>query len=406
MKKLATAGAGQLDSALRSCWARHGLVIMRFAAALMTVAALVWLGYEFWRLLWQEGYWGAIDLRNHYEVMNGLIAGRPVYSEIRPPATYPPASYIMFWPFLGWLSLTAARWLWAATTLAALGWLVCLVVRESRADTPLARAFVALMPLSMYATGAAIGNGQLIVHILPALVAGLGLLYYGRSGWRNDVLVALLFLFTLVKPSVSAPFFWIVLFSARTLQPAALVVLGYAGLTLFAASFQHSSLLALLGDWLANPALGQPGQANLRAWMVNLGLEQWSVPASILTLAVLGFWTYRHRRVGLWLLLGVTALVARMWMYHRWYDDLLILLPMVALFRIAKTGPSDGRDIVAGVLLAAAVFAMLAPGGLFLFPPPWNTLYSSGQTIIWIVLLVFLLDRARRIKRGDRPMDP
>jgi hypothetical protein len=42
----------------------------------------------------------------------------------------------------------------------------------------------------------------------------------------------------------------------------------------------------------------------------------------------------------LWLLLGVTALVARFWTYHRWYDDLLILLPMIALFRIAQQRPS------------------------------------------------------------------
>jgi hypothetical protein len=96
----------------------------------------------------------------------------------------------------------------------------------------------------------------------------------------------------------------------------------------------------------------------------------------------------------LWLLLGVTALVARFWTYRRWYDDLLILLPRIVLFRIAKQRPSaDGGDVVAGALLAITMLAMLALGGLYLFPSLWNMLYVAGQTIVWIVVLVFLLDR-------------
>ena len=63
-----------------------------------------------------------------------------------------------------------------------------LVLRESKAITPLERVFVALMPLSMYATGATIGNGQLIIHLLPALLFGLLLLYSRPSGWRTDLL--------------------------------------------------------------------------------------------------------------------------------------------------------------------------------------------------------------------------
>ena len=98
--------------------------------------------------------------------------------------------------------------------------------------------------------------------------------------------------------------------------------------------------------------------------------------------------------------MGVSALVARVWTYHRWYDDLLILFPMVALFRIAKEGPSDGSDLLAGVLFAITLIAMLAPGGLYLFPPPWNTWYLIGQNIVWVSGLGFLLYQAAREKRN------
>ena len=389
---------------LRSQWADHRTTLLRLAVTLMAVAALIWLGYEFWRLLWESSpIWassptGAVDLKILHNLVHRWFAGRPVYSELG-NAVHAPATYVILWALLGWLKLTPARWLWAATTVAALAWLICLIVQESGASKPLERIFVALMPLSMYATGAAIGNGQHIVHLLPMLVAGLLLLHRGQGGWREDLLAAALVLAALVKPSVSVPFFWLVLFVSGRLRPALFVTFGYVALTLFAVSFQESGLWSLLRDWLTRASVlaKRGGYADLHIWLATVGLEEGILPVSLLVLTALGFWTYRHRHRDLWLLLGVTAFVARFWTYHRWYDDLLILLPMVALFRIAKQGPSaDGSDVVAGALLAITMLAMLAPGGLYLFPSPWSMLYVAGQMVVWIVVLIFLLDRARR----------
>lgn len=76
------------------------------------------------------------------------------------------------------------------------------------------------------------------------------------------------------------------------------------------------------------------------------------------------------------------------------------LLPMVALFRIAKQGSSaDGGDVMAGALPAITMLAILAPGGLYLFPPPWNMVYVAGQVFVWTLVLVFLLNWARREKK-------
>ncbi|MFI5396958.1 MAG: hypothetical protein ACHQ9S_15585 [Candidatus Binatia bacterium] len=151
---------------------------------------------------------------------------------------------------------------------------------------------------------------------------------------------------------------------------------------------------------------GSQGYANLHAWMSGLGLKRWMLPASFLVFAALGMWTYRYRHADLWLLLGVSALVARFWVYHRVYDDLLVLLPMVALFRIAKRGPcADGADVAAAVLLAISVMAMLAPARLGF--DPWVRFFNVGHTLVWLTVLLFLLDRAQREKtavmhRGGR----
>lgn len=389
-------------SILRPWWDNHGAMALRLAVALMALVAFMWLGYEFWRLLWgSEPIWpssptGAVDLKLRHEEVHHWFLGKPVYGTL-PGAIYPPASYALLWPLLGWLDLTPARWLWAVMSVLALVWLIYLIIHESGADTPLESFFVALMPLSMYATGATIGNGQLIVLILPAILAGLLMLHRRQDRWSGELLAAALVLMALVKPSISVPFFWIVLFVPRRLRPALLVSLGYVALTLFAVSFQEVTVFSLLRDWLTGSSgAGKiAGEANLHILLTALGLEELILPASLLVLLTLGFWAYRYRQIDIWLLMGVTAIAARFWSYHRWYDDLLILLPLVALFRIAKRGLStDGSDIVAGVLLAITLCATLAPGGLYLFSSPWNNLYVAGQVIVWIVVLVFLLNQA------------
>jgi len=122
---------------LRSLWVDYGTTVLRSAVWLMAIAAAVWLGYEFWRLLWQSGEKGAIDLLQRRNEVQAWFAGKPVYGDIV-TAVYPPASYAILWPLLGWLSETAARWFWAVTTVFALMWLVHIFTANFRsADTSL-----------------------------------------------------------------------------------------------------------------------------------------------------------------------------------------------------------------------------------------------------------------------------
>jgi hypothetical protein len=134
-----------------------------------------------------------------------------------------------------------------------------------------------------------------------------------------------------------------------------------------------------------------------------VGLGRWGLQVSLLALVTLGAWVYRHRYLDLWMLLGVVAIAARFWMHHRWYDDLLIVLPMVTLFRLVKQSHAGGRDaVMPGLLLGLTVMTMLAPGGLYLFPPPLNTTYVAGQTFVWIAVMVYLLHSTQPRDATDR----
>jgi hypothetical protein len=261
----------------------------------------------------------------------------------------------------------------------------------------------------MYPAGATIGNGQLIIHILPALLAGIFLLQQNNITWQRDVLASILFLASLAKPTISAPFFWLILMLPGRLRPALLIISGYAGLTFFAASFQEEGVLRLVEKWLA---LGSKlankgvGYGNVHGGLAALGLASLVVAVTLLLILLAGLWIARHRHVDLWVLLGVTAIVTRLCAYHRWYDDLLILLPMIALFRLTKRAELfTGSAVLAGALLGINLLTMLAPGGKYLFPPPWSRMYTAIQLLVWMMTLLFLLICAQYWPTGKSAMD-
>ncbi|MBN2491834.1 MAG: DUF2029 domain-containing protein [Planctomycetes bacterium] len=396
-------------------WRRYGPALVRTAVVVLAAVAALWLAYQTWRFFWQPlrlgsmfVHPGAVDLTFRIAEIREWFAGRPVYlgSYL---AVYPPASYALLWPLVGWMEEAwVAVALWTATEALALGWLSSFAVRESGARRSRERWLLALLPLSMYATGATLGNGQVTIHVMAALLAGIGLLERGRVSWARDLLAAALFLFALVKPSVAAPFFWIVLFLPGRWRPALLVVAGYAGLTLLAAAFQEGGLPSLVNQWLARSTstAGNRYLVTIAAGPTTVaaavGLREFATPVSLLVLAAAGAWLYRHRRGDLWLRLAVTAILARLWTFHLWYDDLLFLLPMIALFRLlrqAAGGPPTLRVLTAGVLLALLVASNLAPGGLYSLPPPWRLVYVFVQSGVWLAVLAFLVREAALARR-------
>jgi len=365
----------------------------------MVIAAVSWLGYQFWRLIFFNGDMGAIDLKQRYEEVRLLVEHENPYE--RASATYPPASYIMLWPLIGWMKIQPARWLWALTSIGSLYWLIVIFLRESHVFKSSERRFIALIPLATYGAGATIGNGQLIVHLMPALLSGLLLLREDRD-WKNDVAAACLLLFAFVKPSIAIPFFWIVLFVPRRVRPTCLLVAGYLLLTLFAAAINQTGPASLIRAWIENGsdtasrASVKYDKASVHGLMFALGHPELNPVASVLLLFSLGFWVWCNRRKNMWLLIAVTAFVTRFWTYHGWYDDVLILLPMVALFRIATYRVENcDQSIMAGVLFALMLLSIMAPGGRYLFSDPWNLVYIFGQVSVWLTALFFLLTYAR-----------
>jgi len=91
----------------------------------------------------------------------------------------------------------------------------------------------------------------------------------------------------------------------------------------------------------------------------------------------------------------VAAIFARFWTYHRLYDDVLLLLPAVALFRLTKRAqPGDGTDVKSGVLLALIVATWLLPISL-MTTTRFHFLVAAPIMLLWIATAIFLAWQAR-----------
>jgi len=349
------------------------------------------------RLLFELGPTGAIDLKLFHSQVQGWFAGQPIY-KLMGYAMFPPASYAILWPALGWLTIEQARWLWAGLSVASVIWLVRLLGRELGVQRRGEWALLTVTLLAMNALGVSIGSGQLIVVLLPLLVAALLNISREAENRGQALAVALAFLVTLVKPTIAAPFFWIVMFRYRRWWPAVVVVAGYLALTVGAAVFQGENLFGLTDGWMERSSIGAAttGYLNIHIALGSVGLKSWMTPASLVMLAGLGLWVYQNRDADIWLLLGVCGVVARLWSYHRVYDDLLLVLPAVALARMAQAAatPAQVRRW-AGWLAVGLVVSLCVPGRLRGLPSPAHEIGHVAHLLVWGASGLFLLRQSR-----------
>ena len=425
------------------------------AIVLMCVVSVVWLSYQSWRYFYvpkqlgsQRVSLGAIDLHNRFAETRSWFRGENVYA-IHHDAVYPPASYALLGIVFNRLRWQTVKILWYGLSLASVGALSWQLVRHSLAQSRLERVFVGLMPFAFYATGAALGNGQLVVFVLPLVLNAVLLLARPSLNTWDTWRGALLMVFTLVSPTIAAPFFWLVIFVAPRIKPAVLVVAMYLGLTAFAVPFQIGATIPyrpkpvgktpaaakasapasklmpapapeptpgevprpdavqtdgavqILKTWSGRANRGayqgslMGGYASVHDLLAALRLGRWNRPASLVILLLLGAWIFRNRQADLWLLLAVTAIVARIWTYHRWYDDLLLMVPLITLFRMTKLPQysPQTKTLAAGLFFWIWLF-LLAPGVLYTLRSP--DVLVGIQVTGWIAGLVFLAYQVHR----------
>lgn len=326
-------------------------------------------------------YAAAFDLHMRWVEASRWVAGLPVYETTK--TNYPPATYALLAPLIGRLDWPTLRVVWLVICWAAL--LALSALAASAVRRPAARALAAVLPGAVYGTALTLGVGQLG---LVALACGLGAVLLARRrcgcGWWS--LAGALFAVSMVKPTLTAPWLWLLFVAAAPLAAAVAVVL-YLAATLAALVSQPEPWSAVIATWLDNTRLHMGrGYGSVADAAVVSGHGSLALPLGMLVLAFFALWSWRYRRGDAWLLLGVGAVVARVFTYHYYVDDLLALVPMIALLRLATEAlpapPSVRR--VARVVLAAAIAAELLPTRLFDdYGPAVATAVEAVHVVEW-----------------------
>jgi hypothetical protein len=383
---------------LANAWHRYGTAASVLGVAYLVIAAAGKLAYALPRLVRDVEPWSAIDLKYRHNEVAAWFTGEPVYGVVD-GAVYPPASHVLLWPLLGWLPLDAARLLWAASTLAAAAIIALLAYHICRPAPPLQRLLMAGLAFAAYPLQMSVFVGQMGVHVAALALAGAFVLVTARPSWQADVLAAALLTASLVKPTLSVPLVLAALVLACRVRPMLLVGAFYTALTAVAAAVQPDDLLTLLREWLAVSGgrvsflEGVPSVHLLLAW---LGLEDWTMVASLFLLTATGAWLWHRRDADPWLVLGAAAIVARFWTHSRAYDDALLLVAALALFRAALL--TDGRTRrLAALLFVGAWAVLLTPTWAFYNLPPATTiLLHAGHTALWLAAFVFVVAVTQR----------
>lgn len=353
------------------------------------------------RLLLYQDLGSAIDLRIRFGEALRWWQGDPIYATDA-HAVYPPFSYLFFRLMIGSDDFTVARFLWAMEFLAALLVATWLAVRHSGARSWPERLCVALLPLALEATWRGVVNGQFTVVPVVAAVGACVLATRRQPTWPTDLLAACLFALAVAKPTIGAPFYWVLLFVPGRFRPGLLALPILGALTLVAAIPQDAGVAELVARWLAR-AIDGASQGAIHGGNANaqtlLGTQGFALAGPLVALGLLGgFGAWASGRAGalLWPMLGVAGIAARLSVYHRSYDDVLLFPAFVALARgcLGADGePLWMRRVSGGVL------AILA--ALMVTDPLW---FLDGALIptevvlpaVWLVTLLWLVVQTER----------
>ena len=352
--------------------------------------------YETRRLLFGQTWYDATDIKNFHKLAVTWLSGQDVFATVA-NADYPPASYPLMYAMYG-LDPDVNRWVWFSHAVVVLGLLIWMCVRESGAESPEERLCVALIPLAMYSTGVAFGNGQLVIHALTASTAAILLLYRSRGRLAWELGAAACMLFALVKPNLTAPFFWLFLLIPRRKHAAVFVLVGYALLTVLGASVQPASLVDQFRGFLSNglEVTGrQIGYGAVPLGLMQAGLPDLILPFTLAALAAMGIWVWVSRDADHWLLYGGLAIMSRLWAYHQLYDDVLNLFALIALIRLVKGHAGNLKpDQMALFVLLIGLTTLPGPATPLRFDRGWISVVDRGwQTAVRCLMLIFIMHR-------------
>ena len=347
-------------------------------------------------VLWAPG--GGLDLAYRWQENAYALRGKdPLFVHLHPeridddlgpvhPGAYPAwavfTSLALFPPFDDF------RWTLALYTLLTLAALVATMVyaasiaRRARPGSPGAQLLLCGASLALFGNAVSLRLGQSGPLMSAILIACL--ITHDR---RRDLASGLLLGVATFKPSISALFACphLVRGRGRSIAAASLYFAVATGVML---AWTGSRPLEVLREWYTQSAAWDQGDSGVIGLLRASGLSRRLVTGAALGLgALVGLGlAFRFRTNSTLALSALLCVVGRLWMYHRRYDDTMLLFLLLALgalaLRTGRRGPWGAFALVG--------LSLWAPLRLAWHTPPVIGLKLAAWGVGVLVLLLAL----------------
>jgi hypothetical protein len=321
----------------------------------------------------------AVDLKNRDMEQAFYMAGRNPHDLM--VGSQPPWSY-QFGQLLTWPSWPAVRTYYAALNLLALAFLMLWAYHLARDVALEGRLLLMAAVFAFGGSCTATEVGQISI-IVTALLAGA--LWCDRAGhpYWCGVLVAL----AMIKPTIAAPFAVALIVAGRYRAAGAAAAYGVVAtaITWVVTATSPIVMLQQMADYASSYITdGTFGPVDLAA---ALGASPAAMVWVPLSLALPGLVLMAVVRPSLPLAFAIATVWARLWTYHKSYDDVMLVFVLVPLGVLAFGRARSA--VAAGAFFAMGVLAWV-PGRVLAI-----TEVQIAQLAVWPVALLVLVHLER-----------
>ncbi len=324
---------------------------------------------------------------------SNFVASNALPGETLPNSVYPPYAFPLFAPVFAFGDGLAMAVAFGLLNVAGMLAIAAFGYRELRFAGWHAGCLGAVAGLAIAHNSSVLALGQFSIICMGLVVLQLRSLGRGQVAWAG-VFWAL----AMVKPQIGLVFALPFLVQRRW-RVGLLLGLGLlAALSVYACYYTRVAPAMLIEYWLlredysfitGGDSMGSSTGSLLAAWGMH---PRVALVLSLGAALFIGFWSWvrmRRRQLSILVLVAVCAIVGRVFMPHRAYDNIMLFPALIAVLGIAierrtplsyamaaafglslwipltslvRTAVMDGLVLL--IWLVAAVYLMLAPGGV------------------------------------------
>jgi hypothetical protein len=353
--------------------------------------AIIYLFHGFSNLLSHPTSILPTDLALRYHQANDLIIDKINVYQQTAHAQYPPSTFLFLSPLTHFSPYELMDEWWAILHILSL-FLSVLLLNKLFPQKEKTYLIIASL-LAFHSIPHAMGVGQISVIMTGFLMGSLYFLKF-KSGILYKALGIILLTFALGKYSLMIPIALVLLIDEELQIPTLLsigvnIVLSYLVLLRVDSSIPEYIQL-LLSNSSETQQLGTIDIQAIAGLLNAPDLFNLIGPLIIIAAFTIIIITYR-KKLTLWDQLAIASIVARFFIYHNHYDNIILIFVMVALLK-KYTLSKDFIKNREFVLFLLTVFSLIIPARFLIWDAPFYGFFLIFQLTLWIGLSIYLIN--------------